>query len=105
MRQVIDGKVYDTETATFLHHWDNGHNYGDFKYRSKKLFRTRKGAFFLHHDGGAMTDMAQNAGGENNYAGSEALEPISRKTAIRFLESHDGAEVLIREFADDLEEA
>lgn len=50
MRDIIGGKVYDTETADLVasdHYWDgsnwerNGRNYF--------LYKTRKGAFFLHH--------------------------------------------------------
>lgn len=104
MRQVIDGKVYNTETAKLLHQWTNGHYTNDFKYRSKDLYQTKKGAFFLHHDGGALTDM-QKSHGENSWGGSESIEPIDRKTAMRFLESHGGSEVLVREFADAIEEA
>ena len=103
MRQVIDGKIYDTETATLLHGWDNGNSHGDFKYRSKDLYRTPRGRYFLHHVGGAMTDMAVSVG-NNSYGGSETLEVIDRETAMRFLESHGGSNVLIREFPDSVEE-
>lgn len=103
MRQVIEGKVYNTETATLLHEWQNGREYGDFRYRSKALYRTPKGAYFLLHDGGAMTDMAR-ATGENSWTGSSRIEVVSLRDALRFLESHNGTEVLIREFADQIEE-
>ena len=103
MRQVIEGKIYDTETAKHLHGWDNGQMPGDLKYRSKDLYRTLRGRYFLHHVGGAMTDMAVSTG-NNNYGGSETLEVIDRETAIRFLESHGGSEALIREFPDSVEE-
>lgn len=104
MRQVINGKVYDTETAQRLHSWENGHSANDFKYRSKDLYRSRKGAYFLLHEGGPLTDMAKSVG-DNGWGGSTAIEPIDRATAMRFLESHGGSEVLVREFADALEEA
>lgn len=102
MRQVIEGKIFDTNTAIKLHSWDNGHS--DFKYRSKDLYRTLRGRYFLYHEGGAMTDMAKNCD-NNSWTGSEAIEPIDEKTAIRFLETHGGTEVLVREFADRIEEA
>lgn len=51
-----------------------------------------------------MTDMAKNCD-NNSWTGSEAIEPIDEKTAIRFLETHGGTEVLVREFADRIEEA
>lgn len=102
MRRVIDGKIYDTETAALLHYWDNGNN-GRFHFRTKALYRTPKDRYFLVHEGGAMTDMAKQVD-SNNVSGSEAMEVIDRETAIRFLESHGGSEVLIREFPDAVEE-
>lgn len=103
MRQVIDGKLYDTETAEQLHDWDNGRFGNDFRRRSKTLYRTSKGGLFLHHDGGPMTDMAVSVG-SSGYGGSESIEPISERDAIRFLESHGGTDVLLERFPHAVEE-
>lgn len=97
MRQVIQGKIYDTETARHLFGWDNGANYGDFKHRSKDLYVTKKGTYFLYHIGGAMTDMSKSYG-DNSWGGSSAIEIISVEDAKAFLESHGGSDVLIEEF-------
>lgn len=51
MKQVIDGKQYDTETADKIasdHYWD-GSNW-DRNGRSNYLYKTRKGAFFVLHE-------------------------------------------------------
>lgn len=48
MRQIVGGKVYDTEKATLVAHdryWD-GHNW-DRKGRNIYLYKTKKGNFFL----------------------------------------------------------
>jgi len=103
VRQVIEGKLYDTETATLIHNWTNGRYAGDFKFREKSLFCTKKGAYFIHHVGGAMTDMAVPAG--NGMGGSQSIEPIDETTAIRFLESHGGSEKIIEYFPEYVEEA
>ena len=104
MRQVINGKLYDTTTAEQIHRWDNGHFSTDFKFRAKTLYRTQKGNLFLHHEGGAMTDMSQPTG-SNSYSGGESIEPIDEQTAVRFLESHDGTDVMLEHFPDYVEDA
>lgn len=104
MKKVINGKVYDTEKAKLVHEWNNGNMPGDFKYREKKLYRTKKGNWFLHHVGGAMTDMAKPVG-NNNTSGSESIETISEEDAIGFLESHGGDEVILNYFPERVEEA
>lgn len=102
MKKIIERKLYDTETAKLLHEWNNGRSSEDFKFYMKNLYRTKKGAFFLHYRGGAMTDMAVQAG--NSYSGSENIEPIETQDVISFLESHEGAEVLVGLSLDEIEE-
>lgn len=43
MKKVVDGKVYNTETAELVHEWSNGRYGNDFRYRGKDLYRTKKG--------------------------------------------------------------
>lgn len=97
MKKIIDGKLYNTDTATELFAWDNGHNYGDFTFRSKTLYKSPKGTYFLHHVGGPMTDMKKSAG-SNSWSGSEDIEVISVNDAKGFLASHDGTDVYLKEF-------
>lgn len=104
MKKVVDGKMYNTETAELVHGWSNGRGYSDFKHREKTLYLTKKGSWFIYHSGGAMTDMAKSAG-DNSYSGSSDIEPVTRKDAARFLETHDGVDALEKYFIDEIEEA
>jgi len=102
MRKVIDGKRYDTEAAELIYVWNNG-RYGDFRFRSKSLYRTRNGAWFFYHAGGPVTDMAVSVG-NNGYGGSETIEPIDDDDAYGFLQAHsddsDAEELIDQYFAD-----
>ncbi len=107
MIQVINGKRYNTETAQLVYkHW-NGYNRSDFKYRSKCLYRTKNGAWFLHHDGGALSDMAISVSGGRG--GSEAIEAIDADDAYGFLEAHsdesEALEAIEKHFADKIVDA
>lgn len=104
MKKIIDGKLYNTETAELIHSWDNGIYGHDFRSRSKDLYLTKKGKWFIHHEGGAMTDMAVCCG-SNNTCGSENIEAISEKDAFAFLSSHNGTEKAEKYFAEKIEEA
>ena len=53
MKKVVDGKVYDTETAAILHVWSNGHYRDDFHFCKETLYETEKKNLFLHCEGGA----------------------------------------------------
>ncbi len=87
MRKIIDGKRYDTETASLIFSHGNGHFRSDFKYRSKSLYRTKNGAWFIHHVGGAMSDLSVNVG-NGGRGGSECIEPTNDDDAYGFLEAH-----------------
>jgi hypothetical protein len=87
MIRVINGLRYNTETATLVFRYWNGMPMSDFRYRYKDLYRTKSGAWFIHHDGGAMTDMAVSVG-NNGSGASEDIEPVSEDDAYGFLEAH-----------------
>jgi hypothetical protein len=107
MIKVIDKKRYDTSKATSIYTYWNGVNCSDFKYRHKRLFRTQSGAWFLHHRGGPMTDMATSVPGGRGWG--EEIEPISDDDAYGFLEAHSGdkaaADAIATYFADWVRDA
>lgn len=109
MIKVIDGKRYNTETATRILCHENGHFVSDFRYRSKELYLTKKGNWFIFHEGGAMSDMAVRVG-NNGTGGSSDIEPVSEEDAFKFLQAHSGqydsAELALEKyFASWIEEA
>ena len=103
MKKVIGRKRYDTETAERVHRWTNGHYTSDFNFRSKTLYKTRKGAWFLHHEGGALSDMARQVG--NGYGWGESIEPLKAEEAVAFLEDHGGEEALEEHFPEAVADA
>ena len=107
MIKIIDGKRYNTETAEKVYcHW-NGYGRDDFKHRTKTLYRTAKGSWFLYHYGGAMTDMAVSNG--STTTGSDRIEPVDDEDALGFLEAHsddrEALEAIEKYFADDVVDA
>ena len=107
MIRVFDGKRYDTEKATEVYSWWNGQSTSDFGYRTKTLYQTSKGSWFLHHEGGAMTDMAVSVG-NNGMGGSATIEPVSEDDAFGFLQSRndkESVEAIEKHFSDRVEDA
>lgn len=49
-KAIINGKIYDTQTANRVCGWDNGKYVNDFYYRSFDLYVTKKGQFFAVGD-------------------------------------------------------
>jgi len=102
MIRVFDGLRYNTETAKCVFCYSNGAYFTDFRYRAKDLYCTKNGAWFIHHTGGAMSDMAVTVG--NGSAGSEDIEAVSADDAYGFLEAHsadDDAQIAIDNYFAD----
>ena len=104
MKKVIDGKIYNTETAELLHEWNNGMYGNDLRRCEESLYRTQRGAYFIVGEGGAMSKYARSCG-SNTTCGGDGMEVVSEAHAMDWLETHDGSDILSEKFADKIEEA
>lgn len=84
MKQIINGKLYDTATADMIGRWSNCELYGDFSYIEENLYKTRKGNYFLCCYGGPLTGYGVTVGNERRF-GVEII-PISMQEAIKWAE-------------------
>jgi hypothetical protein len=104
MKKVIEGKVYNTETAEKIYSWDNGFYGGDFKQCEETLYRTKKGRYFLYGEGGPMSRYAKPVGG-NAYGYGSNIEVMTDDEAALWLESKNAIAEIEKYFPDYLEEA
>ncbi len=84
MRRVVEGKVYDTATATEICDVSEGRS-GDFEQIVAELYQTKKGAFFLDGWGGAATRFKKSVQG-NGWVGSDATIPLTIEEARTYCE-------------------
>lgn len=85
MRKVIDGKIYDTDTADALGTWSNGLPYSDGEYAEATLYRKKNGEFFTHGEGGGLSGYAKPAVGGGT-VGGEDITPLTENEARGFAE-------------------
>lgn len=85
MKKVLNGKLYDTNTAKCVGSWDNGLYGRDFNRLSEDLYRKRTGEFFLHGSGGPLTQYAEWHG-DNERSGGERIIPLSLEAAQEWAE-------------------
>ena len=106
MRKIVNGKIYDTHTATLIGEADyNGADTRDFHSWIARLYITpRSRVYFLHGEGGPMTRWAQSAG-QNSWTGGEDIVPLSRGDAFEWAQDHLDADVVMAHFGDLVEEA
>lgn len=96
MKKILNGKLYNTDTAKLI----GGYSYGtprDFKYIAEDLYKKKTGEFFIAGEGGAMTEYFRQTG-QNSYSGGEDIFPLTEKEAREWAEEHLTAEEYIEAF-------
>lgn len=105
MKKIINGKRYDTTTATLVGEWSNGYNYSDFKHCEEELYRTPRGNWFTVGKGGPMSPYARSTG-QNQWSGSaNVFRPLTPTQAREWLELHGDPEDIERFFGSEIEDA
>ena len=90
MRKVINGKRYDTDTATS---YGSAYysNCTDLYFWEETLYQKRTGEFFLYGEGGAASKYAERIG-QNNWSGGARIIPLSLESAQKWVEKYLTAE-------------
>lgn len=104
MRSTIKGLVYDTDKATEIASWWNNVPASDFHYVSETLYRTSKGAYFLHGEGGALSSYSQSCG-TNSWTGGSRITPMTETEAFDWCQENDRQSAIDAHFGHLLAEA
>lgn len=85
MKKIISGKVYDTNTATKVGFYANGGNWRDYLHLEETLYRKKTGEFFLHGEGGPMTQYAEHED-QNSWTSGAQIIPMGYQAAREWAE-------------------
>lgn len=104
MKKVINGKVYNTETATLIGEYStSGLGMSDFRYWEAGLYKTKKGNYFVAGQGHAMSPFARCYAGSCGWGGD--LIPKTPVEALEWAEKYLEPEEFEEEFKSLIEEA
>ncbi|KKK96280.1 hypothetical protein LCGC14_2664330 [marine sediment metagenome] len=102
MKKVIEGKLYNTDTAKLVESYGYG-NPGDLEWMEEGLYLSKKGQFFVAGEGGPKSKYFKIIG-QQNWSGGEGCEPISKELALEWMEAYGTVE-MIEIYFKDIEEA
>ena len=85
VKRIIDGVIYNDETAEEIASDWNGTDSMDFHYFEENLMMTKKGNLFISGNGGPMTKYAESCG-SNQTTGSSRIKPLTPEEAIKWCE-------------------
>lgn len=96
MKKIINGKIYNNETAETIYEYWNGLSTDDFRFYMESIHKTKKGTYFHYQFGGAMTEMAISKG-RTTY-GSEDLNLMTVEEVKEFLQKEGAVDTYEKEF-------
>ena len=109
MKRIIDGKTYNTDTATHICDTSNGLPDGDFQAEYSDLYVTKKGAYFLAGSGGPSSRFARENGNACWSSGGSGIIPLTKSEACDVVErecrTDEDADLIQEFFGDILEDA
>ena len=86
MKKIINGKKYDTETATHVGEFWNGLSRSDFNHCYEDLYKKKTGEFFLYGKGGPLSKYSMSVG--TGTASGEEIIPLTEDEAKKWAEEH-----------------
>lgn len=99
MKKVINGKLYNTETADKICSWSNNYYPNDLHYYIERLYKKKKGEFFLHGEGGAFSKYSIGIWGGGSIAG-EKIIPLTLQEAKDWVENYSSIEIYEKLFGE-----
>lgn len=90
MKSIINGKLYNTETAEYIEGITSGHGARDVFYFEEELYRTKKGQFFICYDGGPMSKYGEWTGQQGH--GASGIKLLTEDEAKQWLEENNMTE-------------
>jgi hypothetical protein len=89
MQDIIEGHVYDTDTATLVRDISNGEPVGSFGYERSAIYRTPEGRFFVAGKGGPLSRWGVNYEVGPCRTGSEGIKAMSALDVEIAIEMYD----------------
>jgi hypothetical protein len=105
MKAIINGKRYDTETATCVAGDSGGQGKRDFRWYDEDLYLTKKGNWFLAGEGGPMSRWAEPGAGQNEVTSGEGIVPLTKQEAREWLERAEKWDCIEKYFGNAVQDA
>lgn len=97
MKKIINGKLYNTDTAQAIHTIFGAESQSDLCYYEETLYKKRTGEYFLYGEGGPNSKYGRRID-SNSWGYGYGFSPISYGRAKQWAEDHMDADAFMKEF-------
>lgn len=99
MKKIIDGSLYNTQTAKKIGVYASHYNYSDLYWWQETLYISKSGKFFIHGEGNAGSQYGEKTG-SNSWSGGETIKQVSPTQARKWAEERLDAEEYMAYFEE-----
>lgn len=85
MKKIINGKLYDTETAVKVGEYESSCGRSDSGWYAEGLYQKKTGEFFLYGEGNEASPYSKSCG-QNSLCGGESIVPLTISEAKEWAE-------------------
>lgn len=106
MEKLIDGKLYDTDSAELITStYPNGtQDRGNFRFLKESLYVTENGSYFIAGEGGAKTKYSQPAA-SGGTTGGEDIRAVTEEEAFQWCQRRGEVDAAREHFPGHFEPA
>ena len=87
MKKIIEGKLYNTETAMWIGNASSSLSVTDFNWFEEDMYRTKRGNWFLAGHGGPLSHYAEKCG-LTGWNSGEKIIPLTEEAAKKWCEQN-----------------
>ena len=99
MKQIINGKMYNTNTAEEIAERESGYP-GDFRHVRESLYQKKTGEFFLCGEGGPLTSYREAMMDGHSWCGGSGIIPLTEDGAKEWVEKYASTSTYVDLFGE-----
>lgn len=99
MKKIINGRMYNTDTAKRLCWASSDCGCRDFSYWKEELYQKRTGEFFLYGEGGPASPYSRRCG-QSEWSDGWSIKPMTEQQARKWAERNLSADEYIEIFGE-----
>lgn len=99
MKKIINGKMYNTETARYIGSKQSDCYRNDYRYFAEDLYRKKTKEFFLYGEGGPASVYAERLS-TGGYISGTKIVPLTEEEAREWVERNLEADEYIKIFGE-----
>lgn len=99
MKKIINGKLYDTDSAKIMAHYESDYPVNDFHFFEETLYKKKNGGFFLLGEGNGLSGYAESVDVNSSKAGKKII-PLSENEAKKWAEKRLSVDEYVEIFGE-----